>query len=367
MKSLSKIYLFISFTVLLILLGSIFFFKQESQKDKLQELRRYAVADFEEVLAFEKANLLSFALALSEDGALKEALYNEKESEAYQILFKIAYRFKQNTHIEHLRLQLLTNDFIILAQNWKKESYGTPLFFRHDLEKLKENPRPKVGLETGRRLTFKATIPIHYRDEKIGYLEVIKFIDELAFKLEQQGIELFALMNPKYIVKNSLMKDFPHLKEYVIANENYKSQLKSKVEEIDWKRLKSVGYVKHKGQFFILKAMKNGEETVIGQYLLVLSAKKFKEYQHNYQDVSFITRFSDEDIYNFVKRWKQPMGGLHTFEEQEWIELFPYLRQEDREDVRQMLSGKLQFYKKEELIDILLKNKLRIKKRGVIK
>jgi len=367
MKSISKIYFSISFIVLIILLASIFFFKEQGHKDKLQELRRYAVADFEKVLAYENANLLSFALALSEDGALKEALYNEKEAESYQILFKIADRFKKNTHIEHLRLQLLTNDFVILAQNWKKESYGTPLFFRHDLDKLKENPRPKVGIETGRRLTFKATIPIEYKHEKIGYLEVIKFIDELAAKLRQQNIELFALMNPKHIVKNSLMRDFPRLKGYVIANENYNNKLKPKIEEIDWNRLKSVRYVKHKGRFFILKEMLNGENTVIGQYLLILNSKKFKEYQEKNQNVSLLTRFSDEDIYNYVKRWKRPMGGFHTFEEQEWIKLFPYLRQEDREDVRQMLKGKLQSYKKEELIDILLDNKLRVKKRGVIK
>jgi len=358
MKSISKIYLFISFIVLLILLGSIFFFNQQRHKDKLQELRRYVVADFEKVLGYENANLLSFSLALSEDGALKEALYHKREKEAYQILFKIAERFKKNTHIEHLPLQIITNDFVIFAQNWKRESYGTPLLFRHDLENIKENRKPKVGIETGRRLTFKATIPIQYGKKYIGYLEVIKFIDELVSKLRQQKLELFVLMNPKHIVKNSLMKDFPHLKKYVIANKNYNRKLKEKVEEIDWQRLELAGYVEYKEQFFILKEMKNAEGTVIGKYLLVLSDKKFQEYQYHYQDISLLTRFSDEDVFNFVKREEDSLFGYHTSEEKELIEeliaMLPNLKPEEKFDTRLFLVSKLEKYKKSELIDIIL-------------
>jgi len=72
MKSISKIYFAISFIVLSVLLGSILFFKEKTKSDDLQEVRKFVVEDFEEVLAFEKANLLTFALALAEDGALKK-------------------------------------------------------------------------------------------------------------------------------------------------------------------------------------------------------------------------------------------------------------------------------------------------------
>ena len=152
---LSKIYIAISFIVLLLLLGSILFFKQESHKDKLQELRRYAISDFEKVLAYENANLLSFSLALAEDGALKDALLEENQEVGYELLYSISNRFKKNTHIKKLRLQLLNNEFEIFAQNWKKDSVGMPLsWFRSDLKKLKYKKKPKVGIETGRRLVF---------------------------------------------------------------------------------------------------------------------------------------------------------------------------------------------------------------------
>ncbi len=368
MKSISKIYFIISFIILVLLIGSIIFLKQESNNDKLQELRRYVVADFEKVLAFENANLLSFSLALSEDGALKEALHNEKAEEGYELLYRISERFKKNTHIQHLRLQLLTNDFEIFAQNWKKESAGMPLsWFRSDLDKLTYNKKPKVGIETGRRLTFKATIPIQYGKKYIGYLEVIKFVDEFVEKLRQQGIELFALMNPKYIIENSLMKDFPRLHRYVIANENYNQKIKQKIEHLNWDELKALGYYEYKGDFFLLKPMYNGEYTQIGDYLIVLPHKTFKEYQHAHQDISLITRFSDEDIYNFVKRWENPSGSYKNLKDRELIELLPKLYKKDKVLLTKAAQGVLEGYTKQELIDIILNNSHRIDKRGEIK
>jgi len=367
MKAISKIYLLITFIVLLLLIGSIIFFKQESHKDKLQELRRYAVADFEKVLAYENANLLSFSLALSEDGALKKALYQDNQQAGYELLYSISERFKKNTHIQKLRLQLLNNEFEIFAQNWKQDSGGMPLsWFRSDLEKLKYNKKPKVGIETGRRLTFKATIPIQYGKEYIGYLEVIKFIDEFSEKLHQQGIELFALMNPEYILENSLMKEFPRLKGYVIANENYNSKLKVKADSFSWKELKALGYYKYEEMLFLLKPMYNGEYIQIGEYLIVLPKKTFLEYQNSYQDVSLITRFSDEDIYNFVKRWEHPNGSYRTIKDRELLELLPKLYKKDKVLLTQAAEGVLQEYTKQELIDIILKNSHKVNKVGKI-
>ena len=364
---LSKIYIAISFIVLLLLLGSILFFKQESHKDKLQELRRYAISDFEKVLAYENANLLSFSLALAEDGALKDALLEENQEVGYELLYSISNRFKKNTHIKKLRLQLLNNEFEIFAQNWKKDSVGMPLsWFRSDLKKLKYKKKPKVGIETGRRLTFKATIPMKFGKEYIGYLEVIKFIDDFAEKLHQQSIELFALMKPKYIIKDSLMKGFPHLKGYVIANENYNSKLRTKADSFDWNELKSLGYYKHEEMLFLLSPMYNGEYTQIGEYLIVLPKKKFEEYQKSYQDVSFITRYSDEDIYNFVKRWEHLSGSYRSVKDRELLELLPKLRKQDKVLLTQAAKGILEAYSKEELIDIILKNNHKVNKVGKI-
>ena len=367
MKHISKLYLIIIFIILFALSSSIIFFAKESQKDKMQELSHFIDEEFNANLAYENANLLSFSLALSENGALKNALVTDNEQKAYEILSAITKRFKEYTHIKTLRIQLLDNEFFIFAQSWGNSSVGLPLaWFRDDLEQLKKNKKPKVGMETGRRLTFKATIPISNGKEYIGYLEVIKFVDEFTAELHQEGIELFTLMKKKYLKQASLMQDFSQLKEYVIANKNYNVKLKKRVESINWSELKTEGYYYEENYLYLLEPMYNGEQEEIGKYLIILPPESLKEYQNRYQNISTVTRLRDDDVYKVVQSWENPSGSYRNTKDKTLIELLPKLRDEDKimlkEDARKML----QQYNKNELIDIILESKHKEVKRGEI-
>jgi len=367
MKHISKLYLIIIFIVLFALSISIIFFAKESHNDKLQELSRYIIDDFQKGLAYENADLLSFSLALSEDGALKNALTNDNEQQAYEILSGIAKRFKEYTHIKTLHLQVLDNDFFIFAQSWGNASAGMPLWwFRNDLKKLKYDKRPKVGMETGRRLTFKATIPIRNGKEYIGYLEVIKFVDEFAKKLHQQGIELFALMDTKYLKHAPLMQEFPFLDKYVIANKNFNQKLKIKAHFIDWKVLENIGYYYKENILYILEPMYNGARQEIGRYLIVLPPESVVHYKKRYQNVSTFTRLSDEDIYKVVKLWENPSGSYKNTTDKNLIEWLPKLHQEDKVNLEKEAKKILQTYSKDELIDIIIESEHKNKKIGVI-
>lgn len=368
MKHISKLYLTIIFIVLFALSLSILFFAKESHNDKLQELSRYVIDDFQKGLAYENADLLSFSLALSEDGALKNALTSDDEQHAYEILSGIAKRFKEYTHIKTLRLQVFDNDFFIFAQSWGNASAGMPMWwFRDDLEKLKYNKRPKVGMETGRRLTFKATIPIRSGKEYIGYLEVIKFIDEFSEKLQQQGIELFALMDTKYLEHASLMKEFPFLDKYVIANKNFNQKLKLKADFIEWEVLQNIGYYYKENILYILQPMYNGEGQEIGKYLMVLPPESVAHYKKRHQDISTFTRLTDKDVYKVVKLWENPAGSYKNTKDKSLIEWLPKLHEVDKIDLKKEAKVMLQTYSKDELIDIIIESKHKNKKIGTIK
>jgi len=368
MKYASKLYLTITFTVLLGLSFSIIFFARESHKDKIQNLAQHLSQNFQNGLAYENADLLSFSLALSENGALKNALISEDEQQAYEILSAISKRFKEYTHIKTLRLQLFDNDFFIFAQSWGNASVGLPMWwFRDDLEKLKHHKRPKVGMETGRRLTFKATIPILNGKKSIGYLEVIKFVDEFAEKLRQEGIELFALMDKKYLKQASLMQEFPFLNGYIIANKNFNQKLKATTDFIDWEELSSVGYYYENRALYLLEPMYNGEREEIGKYLIVLPPKTLEEYQKKYQDVSIFTRLTDQDIYKVVKSWEYPAGSYRTQNDKNLIELLPKLRKEDKVELIKEAKLILNKYTKDELIDIIIQSQHKEKKIGEIR
>jgi len=368
MKSISKLYLTTIFITLLILSASIIFFAKESQKDKFQELRHYIIGDFRKFLIYENEDLLSFSLALSENGALKNAIMADDSQKAYEILSGISKKFKKYTIIKTLRIQIFDNDFFIFAQSWGNSSIGLPLWwFRNDLDRFKYDKRPKVSIETGRMLTFKATVPIQNGKNYIGYLEVIKFMDEFTQKLRKRGIELFVLMDNKYSNKASLMSEYPFLNRYIISNKNFNIKLKKRAENINWKELDSLGYLYKDNILYILEPMYNGKREEIGKYLIILPQTTLNFYQKNYQDISFFTRLRDDDVYNIVKLWESANGSYKNIDDKNLIELLPRLNPKDRQNMMQKSIDILNSYSKDELIDIILDNEHREKKVGEIR
>jgi hypothetical protein len=259
-------------------------------------------------------DLLSFSLALSEDGELKNALISDNESKGYKILSHISERFRKYTHIKSLRIQVFTPDFYIFARSWNEGFEGMPIWwFRDDLDMLKQNHVPKVGMETGRLLTFKATIPIQSGSKILGYLEVIKFIDEFSIKLRNRGVELFALMDEKYLEKASLMRDFPRVDKYVVSNQNFNQQFLPKIKKLDWKSFFDKSYVYKENILYLHEPMYNGKGKQIGLYLLAISDDTLKKFEKEDESVSFFTQFSDDDIEKVVNAWENPYGScLYT-------------------------------------------------------
>jgi len=355
------------FIILILLFASVFFFVQNDKKERLVSLGDHVVENFRVGLDYEMVDLLSFSLALSEDGELKNALASDDESKGYKILSHISERFKKYTHLKSLRIQVLTPDFYIFARSWNEGFEGMPIWwFRDDLDKLNQNHEPKVGMETGRLLTFKATIPIQSGLKIVGYLEVIKFIDEFSMKLRNRGVELFALMDEKYLEKAALMRDFPQVDKYVVSNQNFNQQLLPKIEKLDWKSFLNKSYVYKENILYLHEPMYNGEGKQIGLYLLAVSDDTLKKFEKEDESVSFFTQFSDDDIEKVVNAWENPYGSFRNKYDKDLIELLPKLQKEDKRELELEAKSILRTYSKEELIDMVLSNKHKEKKTGVI-
>ncbi len=353
--------------IVVLILISIFFYR-ENRDDNIRILSDHIIDDFQSALSFEMADLLSFSLALSEDGNLKNALMADDEERGYRILRETTKRFKKYTHLKSLRLQVLTPDFFIFARSWGMEFVGMPLlWFREDLDLKQYNKEPKVGMETGRMLTFKATIPIVSGDKILGYMDVIKLIDEFATKLRKGGIELFALMESKYLKQATLMRDFPYLHDFVISNQNFNRQLVDDIEKINWKQLIQKHYLYSKDRLYLLEPMYNGKGREIGKYLLVLASDAIERYDKRRESISYFTHFSDDDIGRVVASWSRPNAGFRDSYDKELIASLPHLKSDMKKDMEREAIGVLREYTKSELIDIILYNKHQQKKIGQIR
>ena len=363
--SLNKIYLYAIFVVLLGLFISLFIFTQRDKSEKIMTIGDKISHNFRAGLDYEMADLLSFAMALSEDGALKKAIIKDDETQGYQILSHISQRFKKYTHIKSLRIQVLTMDFFIFARSWNEGFEGMPIWwFRDDLDRLKKYNQPKVGMETGRLLTFKATVPIYSGKKLLAYIEVIKFVDEFASKLRKKGIELFALMNEKYLKNAELMRDFPRLNGYVVSNQNYNQLLLKGLKEFDLKTLISKNWVYDNKNLYIYEPMYNGKDQKIGIYLLIISNEILNKYNQNN---NIFEQFSDRDIEKVVESWRNPNGNFHKKEDKDLIQLLPKLKPQDKNKLEDKAREMLNSYTKDELIDIILDTKQKEKKIGIIR
>jgi len=366
-KYYSKVYFYAIFILLIVLFSSVIFFVSNSKEDRLLSLGDSIVSNFQAGLDYEMVDLLSFSMALSEDGELKNALKDDNEAKGYKILSHITERFKKYTHLKSLRIQVLTPDFFIFARSWNEGFEGMPIWwFRDDLVELHRNQEPKVGMETGRLLTFKATVPIRSGNEVLGYLEVIKFIDEFALKLRKKGIELYALMEEEHLNVAELMKNFPQIHGYVLANQNANQQLIDNIEMLDWEDLKENHYLYEEDTLYLYEPMYNGKKEEIGVYILAISDDALGTYEVEKRSISFFTQFSDDDIAKVVEAWEKPNGSFRNNSDKTLFDLLPKLEQEDKLTLKMDAQERLRRYSKEELIDIVISNKHNEKKVGKI-
>lgn len=360
--------LYVILFVLVILVASLFFFLKQDNETRLISLSDQVVANFRAELDNEMVDLLSFSMALSEDGELKNALSKDDESKGHKILSGITHRFKKYTHLKSLRLQVLTPDFFIFARSWNEGFEGMPIWwFRNDLDMLEAHHQPKVGMETGRLLTFKTTVPIRSGDKVLGYLEVITLVDKFCTQLRKRGIELFALMDEKYLEQAELMRDFPLLHGYVVSNQNFNKQLTEKVEKLDWEDLLAKNHVYEDDILYIYEPMYNGKKKKIGVYLLAITKDVLKKYEKENQSISFFAQFSNEDIENVVDAWENPYGSFRNKSDKDLIELLPKLEQKDKLNLEAEAHSILNNYTKSELIDIVLDNSHKERKIGEIR
>ncbi len=366
-RNFHKVTLGITIVLFVILSLFVLFFLQRTHKEHLLRLSDSTAYAFRNALAEEMEYLLAFSLALCENGDLKEALVQENESAGYKILRDITQRFEKHTHLKTLRLQVLTPDFFIFARSWNKGFEGMPIWwFRDDLETFKNNKQPKVGIETGRLLTFKSTIPIRNGNKIVGYLEVIRLLDEFSARLREQGIELFALMDEKYLEKATLMSDFPMLFGKVIANQNYHFSLKQQIEKIDIEKLKQQHYLELEKDLCVWEPMYNGRGDKIGNFLLILPPEMLSRYQSEEEQLSIFKPFSNEEMKRAIVHKEDQFGSFKSGYDRDLIGLLPKLRDEDKTQMEKEAREILGDYTKNELIDIILSNKHQEKKHGAI-
>lgn len=357
------------FLVIMAILGGVFFYlekKVTSQTlERLSDQLSLALAN---QLEKEQSTALRYALILSQNSALSDALEQEDEDKGFEILSEVMESIKLHTD-SLIRSQVITADYVIFARSWDNSYAGMPLdFHRPDLLYFQNHKKPRSAIEVGRKLGVKATVPIYHTDRMVGFVEVVSFFESTQEYFDRLGIDMYILMEERFYDTAVFMQDNPAIgKEYILANAKYTQSDLKLLGGIDFKTFKTSRILFQQGRYLFYEPMKNGEGETIGAFVFSLSPKQIKAYaQSDDEDISFLIHLSRNDLYNIIVK-KSEEGIFHSLYDKELLYLKDTVAPEDREIYLQEARERLNEYSKEELIGIMLDYKVNKEVKGEIR
>jgi len=354
----------------LVLLISIFGLKSEISWKVVDDVSDQLSLSLRSELDKEKENALRFAIVLSENSDILNALVEGDDEFGYMKLKHIMTNVNQHVNNTPIRAQIITRDYNIFARSWDSENMysGMPLgVYRQDLEYVKRYKKPKVAIEVGRRLGIKATVPIYKRNKLQGFVEVLQFFDDSTNFFHKFGIDLYVLLNDSYYNTAVLMQNNPNVSRYIVSNRSYNMVNLKLLQRTDFKSLRKQHVLLHENKYIFYEPMHNGQAETIGAYVFVMSKTDLESFARSGENLSFLLAFSRNNLYEIVKKEQYDNKVYHSAYDTTLLSLKDTVPQEDRELFMEEAKDVLSSYSKEELIAMMLRYKMSRRIKGKIK
>lgn len=358
------------FFVIAVALGTAFWFlEREVTYRSVEDLGDQLSIALNNQLDKERQSALRYALIMSQNEVLANALSQEDEDKGFSILSEIMESIRLNTDAL-IRSQVITADYVIFARSWDNSYAGMPLdFHRPDLLYFQNHKKPRAAIEVGRKLGVKATVPIDMNGTTIGFVEVVSFFESVQEYFDRLGIDLYILMDSKYYDTAVFMQDNPSIgKEYILANTSYVQSDLKLLESADFASLRQNRVQFVNGRYLFYEPMKNGEGETIGAFVISLSTKQVKAFAHSDgEDISFLIHLSQNELYDVMVKKSLEKGLYQSVYDKELLYLKDTVSPEDRELYVQEARERLNAYSKEELIGMILGYKVNREIKGEIR
>lgn len=358
------------FLVIFGILGAVFVhLEKEVTSQTLQRLSDQLSMALDNQLDKERATALRYALILSQNSALSDALEQDDEDKGFKILSEVMESIKVYTNAL-LRAQIITSDYFIFARSWDNSYAGMPLdFHRPDLLYFQNHKKPRSAIEVGRKLGIKATVPVYYQANMIGFVEVVSFFESTQEYFDRLGITTYVLMDERFYETAVFMQENPPIgKEYILANTKYTQSDLKLLNGIDFKAFKQSRVLYRQGKYFFYEPMKNGAGETVGAFVFSLSEKQVSAYSHSdKEDISFLIHLSRDELYDVMMKKSLDNGLFKSAYDKELLYLKDVVAPEDRELFLQEARERLNTYSKEELIGMLLNYKVSKEVKGEIR
>ncbi|MBN2870212.1 MAG: hypothetical protein JXK04_04570 [Campylobacterales bacterium] len=343
-------------TIMSVLAGTFWYLEKKVTSQTLERLSDQLSLALNNQLEKERSSALRYALILSQNEALIDALEQEDEDRGFKILAEVMESIRLHTDAL-IRSQIITSDYVIFARSWDNSYAGMPLdFHRPDLLYFQSHKKPRSAIEVGRKLGIKATVPVYHSDKMIGFVEVVSFFESTEEYFARVGIDMYILMEDRFFDTAVFMQENPTVgKEYILANPKYTQSDLALLEAVDFKALRAARVLYSGGKYLIYEPMKNGEGETIGAFVFSLTPKQVSTYAHSEdEDISFLIHLTRNELYDVMMKKTFDNAMFQSVYDKELLYLKDTVAPEDRELFLQEARERLNAYSKEELIGIML-------------
>jgi len=360
--------LIIIFLILTLVIVSVsLYYKFEIQSQKINNIEDQLSITLNHQLKRHEMDDLKMAITLSKNEGLVNALENDDEDLGYILLSDIVKSIEKNTYF-HIRAQIITKDLNIFARSWDDIYAGMPIGdYRTDLDYFKTHTSPRASIEIGRRLGIKTTVPIYKDGKFLGFIEVISFFKSITEFFSTLGVDLYVLLDVKYIDTAVLMTENLSVHENVIANRNYNSSHIHTLKKLDFKALKLNKVLYKDSKYIFYENMYDGNSKVIGSFVFVLPKRYLNYFRNPEDDISFLINVTRNSLYNIVKEEKNDKNLYSNYNANSMIYLLDTIDKEDRQMFFDEAYEKFDKYSKDELIQMMLNRKIVKKIEGKIR
>lgn len=353
--------------LILIIIYILFSIRYAIDKQNISYILDKLMLTLEYEIKNEKTDALKTAITISKNSSLVEALKNEDEEKGYKILSEITKEISKYTGVD-IKIQVLTHDYHIFARSWDDVYTGMPLEdYRSDLQYFSSYKTPRSSIETGRLLSIKTTVPIYNNDTLLGFVEVISFFDSITNFFKKIGVDLYILMDDKYYDIAVFMQNNEPVDKYILANRNYNHNNLILLKNVDFKELKINKTLNIDNNYIFCENMKNGNSETIGLFVFVLTNRYLDYFKKENDETSFFINLTKKALYDVATYNETDM----TFKEFADIKSLLYMRDkiplDMQNDYMRLGYEKLNTYSKDELIQLMLEQKIIKKVEGEIK
>ncbi len=240
--------------------------REEVYVDQSEKLDGY----FTNMIKAKSETALSNAVALSHNGAFKEALIQDKRDIALIEANAIIKQYTQDSDLNKVKLHIHTKDIRSFLRVWKPDKHGDDLKgFRHTITEVKKTKKAFSAIEIGRvGMTLRGLSPIMDKDEYLGSLEfILGFLPIIESAKKENGSSALFLLKDEYLSIAKYLKDAPTLGSYVLSQDKKQSDLRL-LEELKAVSLDFDGYAKTQNYFISKLALKDFQGKEIG-YLVM--------------------------------------------------------------------------------------------------